>query len=899
MSPTILFKADAVPRYGEDDTRSLAGNIVSQRAFVTGMVTDHCVRERSALELRYASPGQGEIHTFLALHGLNDDQGRASAEATKLVSRLLPIDYRWRLSRDLKTYNAAQKDPVFVARVVRTAQILNLPYAPPDAKGEASATVWGLTAGAAGGAPMSGIDHLRHFPAVAEGPGQFLEKRICLPFLGGLDALRTDMRVLFEQVLASSPAIVSIMLRPLQEREIEDSRLLAAGWKRMLDPFLGQLANSGFADAASLARTFDRFAMPAQYLAQASIKCAAPSMEEAIGIASILAACLGGPTAFKVEHPSQAVDVRDLVLLDGDYPVPGPEGIEEAFMQEQAEVLRREGVAMPEDRAALDFMARFNHVYTMDEAHILAELPTADDNGLPGMPTRMVAPFSTLWTGETVGADHVRIGVIQPRHGDPLAGVGGRKSAEVFHKMPLEALTKHALVVGSTGSGKTLTTLFLTREFHRNRIPFLIIEPVKTEYYEKLTHFMADEVVRWRFEGKPDGRPVDDFLSFDPMFLQQGVTVARHASYLKSCFLSAFPLEAVEAMLLEAGLRDYYTDDAENLGCGLSLFTRGSADTLFIRKDYALNAAGQRIRLTNDNRPASEVVHKREDMIHPSLSGFIKYFNGKFLPRKVMGANLPGSKAADSGRLAETLLTWRQLFLRRFESLQSGPIGMAADRAAETFRTTGEVCSFDRLLDRNTVIELDGIPDEEQKSLMMAFLLTALFERRQSDDLAQRETPRSERAPNPRGPRHMLVVEEAHRVLAAPSSNRSGQLAGADAKSKSVSMFVDMLAEIRAFGQGIVIVEQIPTKIVAEAIKNTNLKIMLRLTSRDDRDYLGEAMNFTESQKRFVTSLRAEFGKGVNMVVFEEGVEQPLMLSLPFEPTGETWVFDQLFEDGP
>jgi len=87
-----------------------------------------------------------------------------------------------------------------------------------------------------------------------------------------------------------------------------------------------------------------------------------------------------------------------------------------------------------------------------------------------------------------------------------------------------------------------------------------------------------------------------------------------------------------------------------------------------------------------------------------------------------------------------------------------------------------------------------------------------------------------------------------------------------------------MLAEIRALHQGIVVVEQLPTKIVPEAVKNTNLKIMLRLTSKDDRDFLGEAMNFDDLQKRFVTNLRPG-----QYVVFESNVDQPLLLTLPPE----------------
>ena len=53
-----------------------------------------------------------------------------------------------------------------------------------------------------------------------------------------------------------------------------------------------------------------------------------------------------------------------------------------------------------------------------------------------------------------------------------------------------------------------------------------------------------------------------------------------------------------------------------------------------------------------------------------------------------------------------------------------------------------------------------------------------------------------------------------------------------------------------------IIAEQLPTKLVQDAVKNTNLKIMHRLTAEDDRRYLGETMGFDESQMRFATRLQ-------------------------------------------
>jgi len=199
-------------------------------------------------------------------------------------------------------------------------------------------------------------------------------------------------------------------------------------------------------------------------------------------------------------------------------------------------------------------------------------------------------------------------------------------------------------------------------------------------------------------------------------------------------------------------------------------------------------------------------------------------------------------------------------------------------------------------LDWDTVVELDAVPDSEQKSLVMAFLMTFLFEKRQADDLTARRL--GEKSTDKL--RHVLILEEAHRLLANTGGGRGGDHAGMGSRAKAVSLFVDMLAEIRAFGQGIVIVEQIPTKIVPDAVKNTNLKIMLRMTSKDDRDYLGEAMNFTAEQKRFVTGLRARAGEGIQFIAFEEGIDQPILLNLPLpdreaDKISDEWLFDEFF----
>lgn len=69
-------------------------------------------------------------------------------------------------------------------------------------------------------------------------------------------------------------------------------------------------------------------------------------------------------------------------------------------------------------------------------------------------------------------------------------------------------------------------------------------------------------------------------------------------------------------------------------------------------------------------------------------------------------------------------------------------------------------------------------------------------------------------------------------------------------------MFADVLAEIRAYGQGLAIIDQVPSKLVPDALKNTNLKIVHRLVSADDRDAMASAMALTEDQAKVIARLK-------------------------------------------
>lgn len=88
--------------------------------------------------------------------------------------------------------------------------------------------------------------------------------------------------------------------------------------------------------------------------------------------------------------------------------------------------------------------------------------------------------------------------------------------------------------------------------------------------------------------------------------------------------------------------------------------------------------------------------------------------------------------------------------------------------------------------------------------------------------------------------RHVIFIEEAHNLIGPESEEQTG--AAANPKQAATAFIVKMLAEVRALKEGIVIADQLPSVMAQEVLKNTGLKIGLKITSADDRAILGSTM---------------------------------------------------------
>lgn len=136
------------------------------------------------------------------------------------------------------------------------------------------------------------------------------------------------------------------------------------------------------------------------------------------------------------------------------------------------------------------------------------------------------------------------------------------------------------------------------------------------------------------------------------------------------------------------------------------------------------------------------------------------------------------------------------------------------------------------IISKPTVIELNAINNKEQKSLIMAFILTLIC------------TYTKNNSNYGEGLKNVLLIDEAHVILgSSPSNNEAG---APDAVGSTSSTIEDMIAEVRACGTSIIIADQSPEKVGKGIVGNTNVKIIFRLVEKSSKDIIKNAINLSE-----------------------------------------------------
>ncbi len=357
-------------------------------------------------------------------------------------------------------------------------------------------------------------------------------------------------------------------------------------------------------------------------------------------------------------------------------------------------------------------------------------------------------------------------------------------------------LDKHTFIAGVTGSGKTTTC---HRLLNSAQMPFLVIEPAKTEY-RVLTKKHKDILIFTL--GNDNVAP----FRLNPFEFFPHENITSRVDMIKASIESAFDMEAAIPQLIEAAIYRCY----EVKGWNIANSKNSHYEDPFAPGVYAFPTLAELITMTE------EIVKEQgfDDRLKQDYIGSIK-------------ARLQGLLIGSKGQMLNTPRS----------------------------------INFKELAQRNVILELEEIRNPSEKSLIMGFVLANLNEAVRANHEEYRK--RGDKF------RHITLIEEAHRLLSKFEVGDSSN------KKQGVETFSDMLAEVRKYGESLIIVDQIPNKLTPEVLKNTNTKIIHKLFAQDDKEAVGNTMALSDEQKDFLSNL--EPGR---VILSSTGMTKPLQVQI-------------------
>lgn len=375
-----------------------------------------------------------------------------------------------------------------------------------------------------------------------------------------------------------------------------------------------------------------------------------------------------------------------------------------------------------------------------------------------------------------------------------------------------EDINKHTFVCGMTGTGKTNTVKMILDKVDK---PFLVIEPAKKEYRnidkEKEIYTLGNVQL--------------NSLRLNPFYILPGINPQQHIDLLKDLFSASFALYGPMPYIVEKCLSTIYEKKGWNLSFGYH--------------PYLIDIENRQKAFDEDKikEKYNEMAHK---YLFPTMQD-LKNEVDRYVETMEYDKELKGNiKSAINARI---------------DSLCVGSKGYIFN--------SNNIPNFDKLFSENTVLELESLSDDADKSFSMGLIIIFLNEYIQ----VRKELE------NINGLKHILVIEEAHRLLKNTSSENNENFG--NPKGKAVEHFTNMLAEMRSYGEGIIVSEQIPTKLAPDVIKNSSNKIVHRLASKDDQEVMANTIGLKNEEAIYIGNQKTGYA-----LCSKEGLYQPLMIKI-------------------
>lgn len=192
------------------------------------------------------------------------------------------------------------------------------------------------------------------------------------------------------------------------------------------------------------------------------------------------------------------------------------------------------------------YLKRMPYLLSLDEAATFFKLPLYEES-MFALKNDAIYQTHEQFADEVVDGSGI------------VFGEATANGAKVSVGCPESYFAKHAMIVGSPGSGKTTFSVGLLLQFYKKKIPFLAIEPTKSEY-----RAMIDVIPELQIF-TPGKNHVSPFI-LNPFIPPRGIRVEQYIPSLASAFKAAFSmpnpldiafLKSIKECYLQYGWKDY------------------------------------------------------------------------------------------------------------------------------------------------------------------------------------------------------------------------------------------------------------------------------------------------------------------------------------------------------
>lgn len=329
------------------------------------------------------------------------------------------------------------------------------------------------------------------------------------------------------------------------------------------------------------------------------------------------------------------------------------------------------------------------------------------------------------------------------------------------------------------GTGKTTFAVNILTQFYKKGVPFLAIEPTKSEYRAMID--IVDDLQIFT----PGNNNVSPFI-INPFIPPKGITVEQYIPSLLAAFKAAFSMDGPLEMIFLKAVNNCYIE------YGWKKYSKyGDKDVkVFGMFEYILCF----------KKTMNSMNYNKETKSNIETAGLLRLMN-----LIEQNSNI-------------------------YDTINTVPI--------------------EDLLSKPTVLELNSIDNDEQKSLIMALILSSACVHIKNNQIGDGKL------------KNVILIDEAHVLLeSGVDSEGSGSSKGATVKTVQ-----KMIAEVRSYGTSIIIADQKPSAVTESIVSNTNVKVSFRLTSSKERNIIAESTDMSDSNAEYISQL----GVGQAFVYFDK-----------------------------